>query len=531
LRGDTSSRRCHVEREHRCTALATSVSFEFATVRRSAQRARRSAQAAPVNARVRVGNTRCRTVAVMSMRFSTLRVGASTSLVLVALLLGSARGDPAPVPDTTGAPLPGEESGQTWNAEGQARPSAPWTFARGLLAVPRAIAYVLFLPVRGILVVFDRYDLENRYYATFYNASRTFGIHPAIEYGTGFGLMFGARLISTDTFGGQENLTVMGAYGGTYQEVAEAWLDSGNRLGPVVVKVGGNFDRFARLPFYGIGNNGDRTLAQPMLIDPLTEDTAVRSYYRYQEARAAVYADLHVLDGVHVIGHGAYTDLSFQGSTKFPAIDTIYNPMDLVGFMPGVKHLYGQLELRVDERHVAQPPWENVQYSTGWLASGFLGGVEGLDQAHNFGHYGVDLQSFIHLGLGPRMLWLRFWGEGVTGDTNEVPFVELPYLGGDFLRGYPFARFRDRVAGLGTAQYIWDVQRDVTAYLFVDAGRVYGSLNDVTYHGMRVGYGGGFALHSSKDFVAAASLASSIDGGLFLTATLTPYWDEVPRWR
>jgi len=129
------------------------------------------------------------------------------------------------------------------------------------------------------------------------------------------------------------------------------------------------------------------------------------------------------------------------------------------------------------------------------------------------------------------MLWFRFWGEGVTGNLDEVPFAELPYLGGDLLRGYNFARFRDRMSGLATAQYIWDLQRSVDAYLFVDAGRVYRSFDDVTLDDLRVGFCGGLSFHTAKDFLFAASLASSRDGGLFLTATLNPLWNEVPRWR
>ena len=474
---------------------------------------------------------RCRTVAVVfPLRAGwCVRAGVWAAIALVALHAGPARGDPPAIPEPTGAPVPGDESGQTWNAE-EAPPSASCTVARDLLLVPKALVWLVLLPVRGAIWVYDRYDLTNRYYATFYNASRTFGIHPTIEYATGFSILFGARLDSTETFGHHEHLTAAGAYGGTYQATAEAWLDSGDRLGPVLLTLGGNFDRFARLPFYGIGN-ADRSPPPAMLVDPLVNDTAVQTYYRYQELRAALTADWRVFDDLHLIGQGAATDLTFAPSTTAPAIDTVYDPMGLVGFDSGVEHLYGQLELRLDRRRIAAPLWESTQYTTGWLASGFLGGVDGLGGSHSFAHYGVDLQAFIHFALGPRMLWLRFRGEGVTGNLDEIPFVELPYLGGDFLRGYDFARFRDRVSALATAQYIWDVQRGVDAYLFVDAGRVYHSIEDVTLDDLRVGFGGGLSLHTNSSFLIAASLASSIDGGVFVTATLTPYWNEVPRWR
>ena len=157
--------------------------------------------------------------------------------------------------------------------------------------------------------------------------------------------------------------------------------------------------------------------------------------------------------------------------------------------------------------------------------------MQGLGDAHNFAHYGVDLQAFVHLALGPRMLWFRFLGEGVTGDINEIPFAELPYLGGDFLRGYAFARFRDKVSALAVAQYTWDLSRFTNAYLFVDAGRVYSSIEDATLNDMNVGFGGGIELHTSSSFLFAATLASSIDGGVFVSAVLAPYNSQVPRWR
>ena len=208
---------------------------------------------------------------------------------------------------------------------------------------------------------------------------------------------------------------------------------------------------------------------------------------------------------LHLIGRGALTDLSFDPSTRNPPINAVYNPADLVGFVDGVNHLYGELEVRWDRRRTAVPRWEIAPYTTGWLASAFVGGVLGLDGASNFAHYGFDLQKFFHLALGPRMLVLRLRGEGVTGDVDEVPFSELPYLGGDFLRGYDYGRFRDRVAAFGTAQYTWDLSRYTSAFLFVDAGRVYPSLDDLTFDDMRIGYGGGLQLQTEDDFIISGT--------------------------
>jgi hypothetical protein len=435
---------------------------------------------------------------------------------------------PEAPPPVTVVAAPGQESGQVVAEEYE--PSVARTVARGALYVPKTIVVVVTAPFRGSVWLYDRYALRDLYYRTFYNDDRTFGIIPIVVFATGFGIMGGARLISTDTFGGNEQLTIEGAYGGNYQERASIWLDSGARFDPVLLTIGGNFDRFARLRFAGIGN-ADLSPMPETLIDPLTDPTAVKSYYRYQELRAAASADWRALDDLHLIGRGAITDLTFDPSTHDPAIDTVYNPADLVGFMDGVEHLYGELELRWDRRGIAVPRWETTPYTTGWLASAFVGGIHALDDTSDFARYGFDLQAFLHLALGPRMLGFRLRGEGVTGDVDEVPFSELPYLGGDILRGYDFARFRDRVAVVGTAQYTWDLSRYTNAFLFTDVGRVYHSLDDLTFDDLRLGYGGGIELHSTSELVLAGTLASSIDGGVFVTARMTALWDKVPRWR
>jgi hypothetical protein len=438
----------------------------------------------------------------------------------------------APTPrELENAPIPGWESGQIVRESPE--PSVGRDVARGALLLPRVVVNVALLPINGIVYLYDRYDLENVYYNTFYNRDRTFGIVPTLVYATGFGPMFGGRLIWKDVFGANENLVIEAAYGGTYQARAAGWFNTGTRFDGFVVGAGANFDRFARLPFYGIGNIDDRSPPPPpdMLIDPLVNPTAVKTFYRYQEIRGGAALDYRIVDALHFVGRGEYADLHFEGSTSDPSIQTVYNPMDLIGFENGVRHLYGEVALRWDTRRTAHSPWEVSPYTTGYLVSGFVGGVSGLNNTGSFGHYGIDLQYFLHLALGPRMLAFRIFGEGVTGNLDDVPFAELPYLGGDILRGYNFARFRDRVSGVGTVEYTWDISRFANAFLFMDAGRVYGSISDITLDNMRIGFGGGLELFSTSSYVVRGTLASSKDGGVFFTAALNPLWNEVPRWR
>ena len=428
-------------------------------------------------------------------------VAVRTIAVVCVLAAATASADPAP----------GDESGVVHGDETES--SVGTSIGRGVLFVPKTLVQLISWPIGGTVWLYDRYEINDLYYRWLYNRDHTFGIVPSITYATGLGLTGGARLISKNTFGDHEYLTLLGTYGGSYHTRNEAWLDSGYRFDPVLVKLGGNFDRFDPLPFYGIGNF----------------DSATETKYKYQELRGELSANWRIFDDLHLIGRGAITQFKTGNPGSGTPVDQVF--MGTTGFDQTFKHLYGELELRWDRRH-QRLPWETTTYSGGWLVRGFVGRVHELDQGTDFTHYAADLQWFVHFGLAPKMLVLRFWGEGVTADRTDVPFTELPYLGGDFLRGYDFARFRDKVAAVGTAEYVWDLSRFCDAFLFVDAGRVFPALTSLTLDDMRVGYGGGLALHGNDgSYLVGGTLASSIDGGVQFTVTLGPLWNSTPRWR
>ena len=449
----------------------------------------------------------------------------------------------APVPprrdhtaaEVLGAPLPGDESGridETDEGDGLGRRTA-----RAALFLPKLAFIVVTAPIRGFMWAEDRYQLEDLYYRVFYNRDRTIGLYPTAAYTSGFGLSAGAGFVAKDLLGAHESIALQATtgivVGETYRESASASLRSGDRLGDrFTLGVDANFDRRPSDPFDGIGNGDLRATAPGMPIDPRTDETAVATHLRYQEARVAASADARPIDHVEAIASGELTDLQFATSTSDPSIDQVYDPMGLVGWN-GVRHLYGQLELRIDTRGPSTK-WEpRVLHTSGSLLAAYVGRIDQLGGAPDFWRYGVELQQMVRLARGPRFLALRLRGDAVTGTLDQVPFTELPTLGGgQFLRGYDFERFRDRVAVVGTVQYEWDLARHADAYLFVDAGRVYDSLDALSVDRMRVGYGVGVTLHSdTAGFLVEGAIASSIDGGIFVSASFNPGFDAQPRWR
>ena len=467
------------------------------------------------------------------------------ALLLPVMLSGVARADHAPpaparafdeptARESDRAPPPGETSGRLDEVD-EGDGAGRW-LGRLVLLAPRLVFEAIWLPLYGTLYAFDHYHLDDLYYRVFYNNNRTLGLVPTATFVSGLGLSIGARFISSDTFGDKERFQVQattGAISDPYRESALVEFTTGDRFGKVfALDLSGNFDRRPDDPFYGIGNGDDRETHGDTLVDPRTNDFAFAVHHRYQEARVALAAEIKPIKQLQFKLTGSLTELSYDPSTSGIPLDQVYDPMAIPGFEGGVEHAYAELAMRVDTR-ASSSKWEpDHMFTTGALLSGFAGRVHRLDEGKDFYRYGVDLQQFFHLGDGPRSLAVRLRGEAVSGSVADVPFTELPMLGGaDFLRGYSFERFRDRVSAFGSLQYGWDVSHFVDAFLFTDVGRVYGAVEEISLDHLRCGFGLGIEIHGDHSFLTALTLASSIDGGLVTTLTFNPVVDARGRWR
>jgi len=435
--------------------------------------------------------------------------------------------------ETAGAPVPGEESGRIDLID--PGDSALRRAARSALLPPKLALAVVLAPVRVVVWAQDRYQLEDLYYRTFYSRDRTIGLFPTATYESDFGYTAGAGFVDHDLFGAREDLALhatTGEVSGTsYRDSLLAAFRTGDRVGPVLeLGVSGNFDRRPADHFYGIGNR-DLAPAPASPIDPRRDDTAVEVAHRYREARVAGFVDARLADALHVRALGSLTDLAFSRGDTGPALEMVYDPAAVVGYT-GVRHAYGELELRYDGRRRASLHEREGVRATGGLGSVYAGRVHRLDGGVDYWRYGAELQQLLRLGYGPRMLAVRLHADAVSGSLDEVPFTELPALGGaQFLRGYPYERFRDRVAAVGTIAYEWDVSFHLRASVFAAAGRVFPSLSEVALGHVRAGYGVSLSVLGAAGFLLEGSLASSLDGGLVAGISFNPVLDARPRWR
>jgi len=432
--------------------------------------------------------------------------------------------------DVAVAPIPGYESGRADPPEGD----STWRgVGRGLLFVPRLAIDAALTPLRTALWANERYHLTDWYRRIFFNDEQTIGLYPTGSIDTSLGVTVGARFVDRDLLGAHEQLGIGVEIGSRYRQIYDATLSSGQRLGErFVLGLSARYELRPHDAFYGIGNGdrGDRA-AMPgeAGVDPRVDATAIEAHYRQDRARLVATADLRAVRALHVRAAGTISQVGFGAPDDGESITMAYDPRGLVGF-GGYRYGYGELELRWDDRHGAGAMEPPSVLSAGQLAAVFAGRFHRLDDGRDFWRYGADLEKFVRIAQGPRAIAIHLHGEAVTGSRDEVPFNELPRLGGpSYLRGYALDQFRDRVAAFGSLAYVWDLSQWFSASVFTDVGRVYPALSELAsdrvLDHLRMGYGVSIEGHSVESFVVEGSLGSSIDGGLFLNLSFHPVYD------
>ncbi len=468
-----------------------------------------------------------------------VRLLATLVAVSTASGLANADSEPAPPPltaeDVRTAPRPGDEHGRLDPIDPG---DGPWRrIGRTLLWIPRIPFEVVMQPIRGALYAQERYHLVQAATDVLYNDDRTIGVYPTALIETGFGLNVGARAVFKELFGLHERIKLRAGFGGEFRRIAAIDLDTGKRISGVIsAGIDGRYELRDREHFYGYGNgNVNGGLATPaMPIDPTVDETAVATRFFMRVAKVSPRIKVHMPHHLTATVTGAliskeYGTTGTLGVGETPIGDA-FDLAHLPGFEDGTRFLYNELELAWDTRGRAwdyDPPGIR---GTGSLLLAYGARQQGLTEGPRFYRAGIDLQRYVALTRGPRVLELRLWGEMVSGDRDEIPFTELPRIGGKtLLRGYPTDRFRDRVATVAQVGYLWALGYDLAMNVFVDAGRVHPSLHDLSVDNLRVGFGVALEAYSRRGMLVRAELASSVDGGLFGYISVEPVFDARSR--
>lgn len=226
-----------------------------------------------------------------------------------------------------------------------------------------------------------------------------------------------------------------------------------------------------------------------------------------------------------------------------PPIGTLFTGTPGIGAFPSANYVPG-LFTNVKTAGVGGYALYNGRDDSAGLTKGGygyarVGRFEGLEiNAFTPSNYGwteieLDGRAYIPLGSNKTSLALRAYTDlRNPGDSDQVPFYELPWLGGrSHLRGYQNFRFRANNLLLLVGelrQTVWAPKetRGVDVFVFVDNGKIWGDNRSVTNPAItrndkfgdqpwRVGPGGGFQFRYNKSFAVRIDLAKTNERTMF----------------
>ena len=442
--------------------------------------------------------------------------------VAVAVLTGAAGTSVAGGSTDGGAEVdPAKVSGVVVPEQGER--SVP--VAGALLVVPRLAVSAVSVPVREGLTFYERHNVRERLLDIFFDDERRYGIYPMLTLETAQGTGVGVRAVHRDLFRTGTHVRLSADYGGELRRRLDAGVTSPRLAGGALrLGVRGGWQRQPDVRYYGVGDDNPESL---------------HTTFSQDITRAELFLAFDPSGALFSNWGGSYVRRSFKEGTRGdPPITEVFAPDTLTAWDRGVDLIYNELQAGVDTLRVTSPYLPAGAPSTGTKLAVFAGLAQGLggDQTRYL-RYGVDAIRYFDLYLGDRVLVLKAHLEGVAGERDRIPFTDLPKLGGSaLLRGYAHDRFRDRLAVLGTAEYHWPVWTQMQAFLFLDAGRVLASAEDLapgplTRRRPHLGAGGGLELVNGSRFRLRGQAAGSSEG-LYLQLSFEPaYRVQTPRYR
>lgn len=397
-----------------------------------------------------------------------------------------------PAEERRAEPVPSDQA-RNYEKEPGTEPEDVALFVpRVVLAVPRYALKIIFFPIREGIEFLDRHAVVERVTDFLYNDERTAAVLPTFSVDSTFGPSFGLKAFHENLAGHDEHASVEARFGGLYKFATQLhfhadhfggsrlWLESVARV-----------ESEPGLLFQGIGHPEERDGGSGL--DPRA--AAVKT--RYSETRW-----LGLLRSGYTLGRpgsmlqlGATAlynirDFGRKERGSGESIELVYDTSRLNGFNERVATLEADLNLIIDFRDVAGAT------SNGMYLELFGGRVPRFGH-YDYWHHGAELTGYIDLYQRTRVLVLRGFVEGVEGDEQDIPFTDLPRLGGPSrLRGYSLDRFRDEKAAVGTLEYHYPIHQYVAGSLYADVGRVGRSYADLFDGKWRVGAGGGFIVRS-----------------------------------
>jgi len=426
---------------------------------------------------------------------------------------------PAGRPDEgRGEDIPADEVRQAEGGGGAEGEDVALFLPRAVFFIPARVLQLVSIPLRGGLNFVQSHYVLEEIEDFFYNDERTAAVLPSISVSTFFGAQVGARAFHRDMGGYGERGDARVSFGQFGDHITEISFRATRAGGTALwVETLTGYEEHPQLRFYGIGD-GDEKL-RGTGIDARSGD-AVKSFFT--EERLRQITTLGVSFGepgeleVRTGARGRFKHYEFSagqnlGDSERPTT-AVYDTSTIPAFDTGTNLIEAEGVVVLDARD------RKGATRSGVYAEAFAGGAPPISD-YTYARFGAEVTGYIDLYRGDRVLMLRGVMEAVAGADGEIPFVELPSLGGPrVLRGYPIGRFRDEKAVVVTAGYHYPIHQLLAGTLFVDAGQVRQTFQDlVSDPKIHVGFGGGLQVRDEDNVLVTLEVAGGEGVQVYVT--------------
>jgi hypothetical protein len=345
--------------------------------------------------------------------------------------------------------------------------------ARAVLAPPRAVARLAFIPVVEGTAMMERHSVVPWLTALTTSDDGKVGVRPQLQYATGFIPSIGLGIFYRRLRDPGSEVTARFRVGST-----DVWRVEGGLHGPawLGLSIGAIWDRRDDRIFAGIGvqsvdapnvkarYGGDIFKVEATWVAP--RRTGPFAFQLRAGADGRSYHSNAVRGGPSVaLAYGAAPETCAALGVPSPCTD----PAQMPGFYGGRQLLYQRARVALDLR----PGGRSRSGVELGLDGTFVQGIINDPSRH----VRTAFDAVTAIGGGDRVLLLRFTGAVVQPVGNApVPFDEMiSPTGGLWNRGLIDGLIRDRSGVAGTAEYRWLISSALDAALFIDESAVAGA--------------------------------------------------------
>jgi outer membrane protein assembly factor BamA len=249
----------------------------------------------------------------------------------------------------------------------------------------------------------------------------------------------------------------------------------------------GRYEHFPQEDFYGMG------------LDTSREN---ETSYEFNSTGISVRALGRATTWLNVGTTFGYLNprISPGADSGVPSIEALFTDVEAPGLATTPRYLHTTLFAEVDTRDIPGNPTSGGVYRSEF-------GVWDDHSLELYDHRRFDALAVQHVPLNAgrtHVLSGRLGTAYVNNETGQrVPFYFLAYVGGvDTIRSFDEFRFKDENAVWLGAEYRWQFHEYASVVTFVDAGKVERDWQDLTFTGLKKGYGFGFRGHTRRQTLA-----------------------------